>query len=165
MEAGDAAEWLLHPGCALVEFPRTHDLQELLILIRDSGTSIPPELEEVTALSRFAVETRYPGDFELITPDEVEHAIELVSGEGRCLGAGKDVNFCKPSEHVDPCAIGMATVQPQIGVCKKFSSPQAGKMSNSLESLVRFLAVGLAHAALDSLTVALDEFSEFLGRR
>jgi HEPN domain-containing protein len=114
MEAGDAAEWLLHAEshldyaklgrgqpailpnqvafhaqqaaekalkavlvCTLVEFPRTHDLQELLILIRNSGTSIPLELEDVTALSRFAVETRYPGDVEPITPDEVEQAIEL----------------------------------------------------------------------------------------
>jgi HEPN domain-containing protein len=63
--------------CTLVEFPRTHDLEELLILIRNSGTSIPLELEDVTALSRFAVETRYPGDVEPITPDEVEQAIEL----------------------------------------------------------------------------------------
>jgi HEPN domain-containing protein len=63
--------------CALVEFPRTHDLQELLVLICDSGTSIPLELEELTALPRFAVETRYPGDFEPLTPDEVQHAIEL----------------------------------------------------------------------------------------
>jgi HEPN domain-containing protein len=62
---------------AAVEFPRTHDLQELLILICDSGISVQPELEDVNALSRFAVETRYPGDFEPITPDEVEHAIEL----------------------------------------------------------------------------------------
>ena len=63
--------------CALVEFPRTHDLQELLMLIRNSGISVQPELEDVTAMSRFAFETRYPGDFETIAPDEIEHAIEL----------------------------------------------------------------------------------------
>jgi HEPN domain-containing protein len=114
MEAGDAAEWLLHaesdlryarlgrgePGIlqnqvafhtqqaaekalkavlvhASVEFPRTHDLQNLLILIRDSGISVRPELGQANALTRFAAETRYPGDPEAITPDEVEHAIEL----------------------------------------------------------------------------------------
>jgi HEPN domain-containing protein len=114
MEAGDAAEWLLHaesdlryatlgrgaPGIlqnqvafhtqqaaekalkavlvyAAVDFPRTHDLQELLILVRDSGMSVPSELEEVNALTRFAAETRYPGDPEPIRPDELEHAIAL----------------------------------------------------------------------------------------
>jgi HEPN domain-containing protein len=114
MEAGDAAEWLLHAESDLhyaalgrgapailqnqvafhtqqaaekalkavlvhasVDFPRTHDLQELLILIRDSGMLVPPELEPVNVLTRFAAETRYPGDLEPITPDELEQAIAL----------------------------------------------------------------------------------------
>jgi hypothetical protein len=47
------------------------------MLIRNSGISVQPELEDVTAMSRFAFETRYPGDFETIAPDEIEHAIEL----------------------------------------------------------------------------------------
>ena len=112
MEAGDAAEWLLHaesdlryaalgrgaPGIlqsqvafhaqqaaekalkavlvhASVDFPRTHDLQALLVLIGDAGMAVPPELEGVSALTRFAAETRYPGDPEPITPDELEQAI------------------------------------------------------------------------------------------
>jgi HEPN domain-containing protein len=61
----------------LVEFPRTHDLQELLILIAASGISVQSEFEQLIELSRFAVETRYPGDFEPITPDEIQRAIEL----------------------------------------------------------------------------------------
>jgi HEPN domain-containing protein len=114
VEAGDAAEWLLHaesdlryatlgrgaPGIlqsqvafhaqqaaekalkavlvhAWVDFPRTHDLQALLVLIDDAGMAVPPELEGVSALTRFAVETRYPGDLEPITPDELEQAIAL----------------------------------------------------------------------------------------
>src|SRR5690242_12000939 len=114
MEAGDAAEWLLHaesdlhyaalgrgaPGIlqnqvafhtqqaaekalkavlvhASVDFPRTHDLQALLMLICNRGIAVPPELEPVTALTRFAAETRYPGDPEPITPEELAQAIAL----------------------------------------------------------------------------------------
>jgi HEPN domain-containing protein len=114
VEAGDAAEWLLHaesdlryatlgrgaPGIlqsqvafhaqqaaekalkallvhASVDFPRTHDLQALLVLIGDAGVAAPPELEGVNALTRFAAEARYPGDSEPITPDELEQTIAL----------------------------------------------------------------------------------------
>ena len=91
METGDAAEWLRHAESgevqpailrnqvafhaeqaaekafkgvlvhAPVEFPRTHDLQSLLLLIRNNGISVPPEIEQANALTRFAVEARYPG--------------------------------------------------------------------------------------------------------
>jgi HEPN domain-containing protein len=46
---------------AAVEFPRTHDLQSLLLLLRNSGISTGPEIEQASALTRFAVEARYPG--------------------------------------------------------------------------------------------------------
>jgi HEPN domain-containing protein len=62
---------------ASVGFPRTHDLQALLLLIGGTGIAMPPELEGLNALTRFAAETRYPGDPEPITPDELEHAIGL----------------------------------------------------------------------------------------
>src|SRR5215471_19661264 len=114
MEAGDAAEWLLHAESDLtyaklgqdqpailrnqvafhaeqatekafkavlvhlgVEFPRTHDLQSLFLLLRNSGVSEQPEIEKATALTRFAAEARYPGDTEPITQEEVARAIEL----------------------------------------------------------------------------------------
>jgi len=62
---------------ASVEFPRTHDLQNLLTLIRDRRIFVQPELEQVPALTRFAVESRYPGDVESVTPHEVAHAIAM----------------------------------------------------------------------------------------
>jgi len=62
---------------AAVEFPKTHDLQALLLLLRNSGISVGQEVEQATALTRFAVEARYPGDIEPITPEEVAQAIEL----------------------------------------------------------------------------------------
>ncbi len=39
---------------AAIEFPRTHDLQSLLLLIRNNGISVPPEIELANALTRFA---------------------------------------------------------------------------------------------------------------
>jgi HEPN domain-containing protein len=114
MEAGDAAEWLLHAESDLTyarlgqaepailrnqvafhaqqaaekafkavlvhaafEFPKTHDLQALLLLLRNSGISVGQEIEQAVTLTRFAVEARYPGEIEPITPDEVAQAIEL----------------------------------------------------------------------------------------
>jgi hypothetical protein len=43
---------------AAVEFPRTHDLQSLLLL-SEQRNSVPPEIERANALTRFAVEARH----------------------------------------------------------------------------------------------------------
>jgi HEPN domain-containing protein len=61
---------------AAVEFPRTHDLQALLLLLRNSGISVGQEISQASALTRFAVEARYPADIEPITSEEVAQAIE-----------------------------------------------------------------------------------------
>jgi HEPN domain-containing protein len=61
---------------AAVEFPKTQDLQALLPLLRNSGISVGQKVEQATALTRFAVEARYPGDIEPITSEEVR-GIEL----------------------------------------------------------------------------------------
>lgn len=42
-----------------IPFRRTHDLVELIDLIKDSGIDFPDSLEEVRRLSPFAVEFRY----------------------------------------------------------------------------------------------------------
>jgi HEPN domain-containing protein len=62
---------------AAVEFPKTHDLQALLLLIRNSGISVQSEIEQASALTQFAVEARYPGDIEPITQEEAAQAIEV----------------------------------------------------------------------------------------
>jgi len=50
-----------------VDFPKTHDLQDLLDRLSTSGVPLPADLEEVTALTPYAVQTRYPGFDEPIT--------------------------------------------------------------------------------------------------
>jgi HEPN domain-containing protein len=149
MEAGDAAEWLLHaesdlqyamlgrgaPGIlqsqvafhtqqaaekalkavlvhASVDFPRTHDLQALLMLIGDGGIAVPPELEGVNALTRFAVETRYPSG--------ADHAgragaSDRPGGQNHCLGAGPDSAIVE-----DPM---MTPLLPKRRHCKEFFRP------------------------------------------
>jgi HEPN domain-containing protein len=62
---------------AVVEFPKTHDLQALLLLLRNTGISVGQEISQATALTRFAVEARYPAEIEPITSEEVAQAIEL----------------------------------------------------------------------------------------
>jgi hypothetical protein len=49
------------------------------MVIRNNGISVPPEIEQANALTRFAVEARYPGDIEPITPEDVALAIETNS--------------------------------------------------------------------------------------
>jgi HEPN domain-containing protein len=65
---------LVHMG---VEFPRTHDLQSLLLMLRDNGISVQSVIEQASVLTRFAVEARYPGDIEPIRQEEVAQAIEV----------------------------------------------------------------------------------------
>jgi len=42
-----------------IEYRRTHQLEELVAILDDSGISYPPELSEAVALTPFAVEFRY----------------------------------------------------------------------------------------------------------
>ena len=42
-------------------FPYVHDLDELLQLLEDNGLKVPKYVREAYRLSRFAVDTRYPG--------------------------------------------------------------------------------------------------------
>jgi len=64
---------LLYRGIA---FPKTHDLRLLLDLI-PTDISLELQREEVIPLNRYAIEGRYPGDWEPITPAEAQHAFEM----------------------------------------------------------------------------------------
>lgn len=58
-----------------VPFPKIHDLLELLPLVpRTIGLGIQPV--DVAALNRYAVEGRYPGEWEPITRHDAEAAVE-----------------------------------------------------------------------------------------
>ncbi|MHB8766442.1 MAG: HEPN domain-containing protein, partial [Deferrisomatales bacterium] len=58
------------------EFPKTHDLVRLLRLVPPSvGIVLAPV--DVAPLNRYAVEARYPGDWESISPAEAKDALDL----------------------------------------------------------------------------------------
>jgi HEPN domain-containing protein len=59
-----------------IEFHKVHDLAYLITLLPPQAP-LPPEAEEVVALTGYAVMFRYPGDYEDITAEEYHEAIQL----------------------------------------------------------------------------------------
>jgi len=60
-----------------IEFPLTHDIEELLEIAVDHGMVIPEEVHQASNLTPYAVETRYPGFSEEIKGDEVNNALQI----------------------------------------------------------------------------------------
>jgi HEPN domain-containing protein len=59
-----------------IDFPKTHDLLDLLRRIPPSeAVRIRPE--EIGGLNRYSIEGRYPGDWEPITREEAEAALAV----------------------------------------------------------------------------------------
>lgn len=76
-----------------ISYRRTHDLRELIDLIRDHGIKFPELLMEIRTLSPFAVEFRYdyiPIEEEL--PSNRQKALEMV----RLLRKWVEVEMQKP---------------------------------------------------------------------
>jgi len=59
-----------------IDFPKTHNIPELLALV---PASVRPALsaEEQEQLTDYATVTRYPGDWEPMTREEAERAVEV----------------------------------------------------------------------------------------
>ena len=64
---------LLHFG---IDFPKTHAIEVLLDLLKTQGICIPKDVDESFELTEYAVHTRYPGEWELVTKAEARRAIE-----------------------------------------------------------------------------------------
>ena len=60
-----------------IEFPKTHNLGELLDLIAQVDPSLAGSLCDVTALNPYGVDVRYPSDFPAMTPGDAREAVEL----------------------------------------------------------------------------------------
>ena len=58
------------------EFPKTHDLIALATLIEQIYPEIKNRKTDLEFLSRYYVETRYPGDYPEFTVAECENALE-----------------------------------------------------------------------------------------
>ena len=69
-----------------VDFPLTHDIEELMDIFDKSGILLPSNFQNAGILTPYAVEARYPGYWDEITEKEVNEAIKL---------AGKIVTWSK----------------------------------------------------------------------
>jgi HEPN domain-containing protein len=59
-----------------ISFPRTHILEMLLDLLMKHGLQLPAGIDEAYELTQYAVQTRYPGEWEEVSQDEARHALE-----------------------------------------------------------------------------------------
>ena len=73
---------LTHEG---VEAPKTHDLRRLIQLAGPSVPELSAFAEAADALTVYGVQTRYPGDWRQIEPDEMEKAVHLARELGALL--------------------------------------------------------------------------------
>jgi HEPN domain-containing protein len=79
-----------------VEFPLTHDIEELLEIAEDHEIPVPENVLDADQLTPYAVETRYPGYLVEITEDDVKSALQIaeqsVSWAKKVLSEGKGEN-------------------------------------------------------------------------
>ena len=62
-----------------VDFPKTHAIDVLLDLLKASGDEIPAGVDEAFALTEYAVQARYPGEWQPVTQAEARRAIDLAA--------------------------------------------------------------------------------------
>lgn len=60
-----------------VDFPLTHDIEQLLEIAEESGIDLPKDVLEGGVLSPYAVETRYPGSWFEISADDLQEAMRV----------------------------------------------------------------------------------------
>jgi HEPN domain-containing protein len=60
-----------------IDFPKTHEIGELLALVNRSGQKVPQEFWKADDLTQYAVETRYPGPAEPVTRNEYRDSVAL----------------------------------------------------------------------------------------
>lgn len=59
-----------------VSFPKTHDLTELFALIPKT-VPLQITMDQLAELSPYAVESRYPGEWEPLSREEADHAVDV----------------------------------------------------------------------------------------
>jgi HEPN domain-containing protein len=78
-DAQQAVEKALKALCILHEilFPKTHDIAYLMELLEKGSVPIPEDLYKARILTGYAVETRYPGEYEPVNEDDYLNAVAL----------------------------------------------------------------------------------------
>lgn len=60
-----------------VEFPKTHDIDELLDLMTPIDANLSESLRDVIVLTHYGVDVRYPGELPNVTARDAQEAIQL----------------------------------------------------------------------------------------
>jgi HEPN domain-containing protein len=68
-----------------VEAPKTHDLRRLIQLTVPSAPELSAFAEAADSLTAYGVQTRYPGDWRQMGPDETDKAVRLAREIGVLL--------------------------------------------------------------------------------
>jgi len=78
-DAQQAVEKAFKSVCIIHEivFPKTHDIAYLIELLEKGGVEVPDNLQNAKILTGYAVETRYPGDYEPVDEEDLRKAIEI----------------------------------------------------------------------------------------
>ncbi len=78
-DAQQAVEKAFKSVCIIHEivFPKTHDIAYLIELLEKGGVEVPENLQKAKILTGYAVETRYPGDYEPVDEEDLRKAIEI----------------------------------------------------------------------------------------
>jgi len=58
-----------------IPFRFVHDINELLSDLQRAGVTIPAEFENAGTLNEYAVMTRYPGPYEIVSESDYLHAV------------------------------------------------------------------------------------------
>ena len=58
-------------------FPNTHSIGILLKLIEEAGVVIPKNINQAKLLTAYAVDARYPGDYEPVNKEEYKEALKV----------------------------------------------------------------------------------------
>ena len=78
-DAQQAVEKALKSVCILnkIVFPKTHDITYLIELLEKGDVEVPEELQNAKILTSYAIETRYPGDYEPVSEDDYLKAVKI----------------------------------------------------------------------------------------
>ena len=58
-------------------FPKTHSIGILLKLIEEADVEIPKNINQAKLLTAYAVDARYPGDYEPVNKEEYKEALKI----------------------------------------------------------------------------------------
>jgi HEPN domain-containing protein len=58
-------------------FPKTHSIGILLKLIEEAGIEIPQKINQAKLLTAYAVDARYPGNYEPVSKEEYNEALKI----------------------------------------------------------------------------------------